>query len=299
MDAQTVSDVLKPLIVPAIGALLTVTARAIVKLVRRLRRRPAEPEPAADPGTADEAKHVVLPDWVQARLKATSPAEPQPEPPGLVARWLGRLPVLPRRANVWRGTAIGGLLVGFGVAGYFRTAADVVIGLVLTTPVFVALAFVPTDTGSGSSSSSSQSPSPWALGVIYSTMALTGVYSYLRATSSNRRLEATVPSGRDEPTRQDVFERELGILAADRWKVQSRGDFEAVLVRTKRPNHWLHLALTLVTFYLWAFVWIAKTRESRRNPQSEYRRLSVDTRGNWSLEPWPTEGADTAGLAAG
>jgi hypothetical protein len=56
------------------------------------------------------------------------------------------------------------------------------------------------------------------------------------------------------------------------------------VVRQKRPNHALHLALTFVTFYLWAFVWIAQTRSSRRNPQNEYRRILVDPRGHWSVE---------------
>lgn len=41
------------------------------------------------------------------------------------------------------------------------------------------------------------------------------------------------------------------------WRVESQTDFQAVLVRGQRPNHILHLILTLVTLGLWGFVWLA------------------------------------------
>jgi hypothetical protein len=40
------------------------------------------------------------------------------------------------------------------------------------------------------------------------------------------------------------------------WRVESQMDFQAVLVSGKPINHVLHLLLTLVTFGLWAIVWI-------------------------------------------
>src|SRR5215213_3933269 len=39
-------------------------------------------------------------------------------------------------------------------------------------------------------------------------------------------------------------------------RVDSRSDSEAVLVQGRRPNHVLHLLLTIVTFGVWLFVWI-------------------------------------------
>lgn len=60
------------------------------------------------------------------------------------------------------------------------------------------------------------------------------------------------------------------------WRVQSQGEFEVVLVKGKRPNHVLHLILTLVTFGLWLIIWIIlaiSMRESRNI-------ISVDEFGN-------------------
>jgi hypothetical protein len=136
----------------------------------------------------------------------------------------------------------------------------------------------------------------WVNGIVYANMALTGAYSYLRAVSSNRRLappvlDATGPAR--TPTREEVLSRELHILASQRWRVQSVSGFEAIVVRQKRPNHALHLALTIVTVYLWAFVWVAQTRSSRRNPRYEYRRVVVDAWGHWSVEDVPPAVADS------
>lgn len=39
-------------------------------------------------------------------------------------------------------------------------------------------------------------------------------------------------------------------------RVESRSDVDAVLVFGRRPNHTLHLILTLVTAGLWGLVWI-------------------------------------------
>lgn len=39
-------------------------------------------------------------------------------------------------------------------------------------------------------------------------------------------------------------------------RVESQSDYQAVVVRGRRPNHLLHLLLTIVTLGLWAIVWI-------------------------------------------
>jgi len=199
VDAEAVGHVVEPLIYPAIAAVLTVTARGIFELVRMLRRRIRPPEPDTGPPAPVVPEGVLLPEWVQRRLEAQQPAEPESvspraggpaappkgaagrAPPRLLSAQLDRLPTLPRRASVWKATVLGSFLVGFGIAGYFRTKADVLVGIVLTSPVFIAVAFVPTDT-TASESGESTGPS-WAYGVVYGTMAITGLYSYLRATS--------------------------------------------------------------------------------------------------------------------
>ena len=39
-------------------------------------------------------------------------------------------------------------------------------------------------------------------------------------------------------------------------RVESQGDFQAVLVRGRRPNHVLHLLLSIVTVGLWLIIWV-------------------------------------------
>lgn len=43
------------------------------------------------------------------------------------------------------------------------------------------------------------------------------------------------------------------------WRVESRSDHQAVMVKGHRPNHLLHFFLTLLTLGLWAVVWILLT----------------------------------------
>lgn len=40
-------------------------------------------------------------------------------------------------------------------------------------------------------------------------------------------------------------------------RVESQSDYQAILVRGKRPNHVLHLILTLITLGFWVVVWAA------------------------------------------
>lgn len=50
------------------------------------------------------------------------------------------------------------------------------------------------------------------------------------------------------------------------WRVESHTEAQAVLVSGQRPNHLLHLVLTLCTCGFWGFVWIVVAltiRESR------------------------------------
>lgn len=63
---------------------------------------------------------------------------------------------------------------------------------------------------------------------------------------------------------------------AQGYRVESQSDFFAVVVTGHRPNHILHLILTIVTFGVWGIVWIGLALfggEKRRS-------LTVDEYGN-------------------
>lgn len=60
------------------------------------------------------------------------------------------------------------------------------------------------------------------------------------------------------------------------WRVESQTDFQAVLVQGHRPNHLLHLILSVLTVGLWLIVWaiLAIIGGEKR------RVLRVDEAGN-------------------
>jgi hypothetical protein len=63
-------------------------------------------------------------------------------------------------------------------------------------------------------------------------------------------------------------------------RIESQGDFEAVVVHGKRVNHILHLILTVFTLGLWIFVWgglILFAGEKRE-------LVTVDGRGNTGVQ---------------
>jgi Na+-transporting NADH:ubiquinone oxidoreductase subunit NqrC len=62
------------------------------------------------------------------------------------------------------------------------------------------------------------------------------------------------------------------------WRVESRSDYQAVFSKGKRPNHILHLILTLVTVGLWGIVWIFLALTSHEKRQT----VSVDEYGQRS-----------------
>jgi hypothetical protein len=43
------------------------------------------------------------------------------------------------------------------------------------------------------------------------------------------------------------------------WRVESRSEHQAVMVKGHRPNHILHLILTIITLGVWAIVWLLLT----------------------------------------
>jgi hypothetical protein len=258
VNEDALSGVLALVVPPAVGALVTL---AVGGLAARL-RRPRDPDAPPRPGRVRR--------WVAA-----------------VSASFAGLPPPKRRPTPWKATLAGTLGVGFGVAAYFRTRADALIGLLLTTPAFVGVAFLP-DMSTG------DEPTPdspvWVDALLFSSMILNGLYANLRAGSANRRLDEALPSRLPRKTwdeRRDVLHRELRLLRNAGWVPESVGDLQATVSRVRRPNHLLHLALTLATFFLWAVVWLVLTLQARNRPVREYRLVSVDEFGDWSLEPLP------------
>jgi hypothetical protein len=68
----------------------------------------------------------------------------------------------------------------------------------------------------------------------------------------------TGPPGRksDEERKKILSDRIQRNILQGGSRVESQSDFQAVLVRGHRPNHVLHLLLTIFTLGLWAIVWI-------------------------------------------
>ena len=59
------------------------------------------------------------------------------------------------------------------------------------------------------------------------------------------------------------------------WRVESRGQYQAVVVKGSKPNHILHLILSIVTLGLWIPVWILLTITSKVKRDT----LTVDVDG--------------------
>ena len=60
--------------------------------------------------------------------------------------------------------------------------------------------------------------------------------------------------GPDE--RKEALGRAVHTQVAQGARVESQGDYQAILVTGHRPNHILHLILTVFTLGLWGFVWL-------------------------------------------
>lgn len=46
------------------------------------------------------------------------------------------------------------------------------------------------------------------------------------------------------------------------WRLESRSDTRAVLIRERKVNHRLHLLLTILTLGFWVFVWMVVAAHS-------------------------------------
>lgn len=82
-----------------------------------------------------------------------------------------------------------------------------------------------------------------------------------RGTAAARSLDDPVEPT-PSPPEKTPEERKLALTQAIQrqlwqgWRVESQADYQAVVVKGHRPNHILHLLLSLITLGLWFFVWI-------------------------------------------
>jgi len=199
---------------------------------------------------------------------------------------VGLLAPVPRRTSPWKAAVAGGLGFGIGLGCYFRTKTDTAVAVALMIPLIVALAMEP---------ESGDTPT-WELAVIYGMMAVMAVYSALRAVSSNRRREL-LPR-RSYAERRQILRDKLDTLEAESWRVESVGDYEAVIARIARPNHPLHAIIAVFTGGFWVPVWIVLTVLKRRRPRWAHQRLFVDCRGDIGRERVPAPAGAAQALKA-
>lgn len=61
---------------------------------------------------------------------------------------------------------------------------------------------------------------------------------------------------KSDAERKELLARAINAEVIRGARVESQGDFQAVLVRGKPVNHVLHLLLSLVTCAVWLLVWL-------------------------------------------
>jgi hypothetical protein len=70
------------------------------------------------------------------------------------------------------------------------------------------------------------------------------------------------------------------------WRVASRSDYDAVVVKGKRTNHVFHLILSVVTMGFWLPVWLIVAVLK----QEQKYLLTMDGHGNVSTQPAGADG---------
>jgi hypothetical protein len=64
------------------------------------------------------------------------------------------------------------------------------------------------------------------------------------------------PSSLSADERKAALDNALSVAAAKGYRVESRSDFQATIVKGHRPNHILHLILSIITLGFWLIVWL-------------------------------------------
>ena len=63
-------------------------------------------------------------------------------------------------------------------------------------------------------------------------------------------------SEKTETQRKSALANHVTPEVSKGWRIESQGDFQVVMVKGKRPNHLLHVILSVITAGLWIIVWI-------------------------------------------
>lgn len=89
--------------------------------------------------------------------------------------------------------------------------------------------------------------------------------------------------------RRDLLSQQVQREVAAGGRVESRGDYDAVIVRGQRVNHVLHLILSVLTLGLWLIVWVllAITGGEKRSviTVDEFGRTNVTGRSSVGFTP--------------
>ena len=81
---------------------------------------------------------------------------------------------------------------------------------------------------------------------------------------------------RTDQERKAILEKRIVFEVARGARLTYQGEFEAVFELGKRPNHILHLLLSIVTFGIWLLVWLIISMGSGVQSYT----LSIDKFGN-------------------
>lgn len=75
--------------------------------------------------------------------------------------------------------------------------------------------------------------------------------------SNELQQEPNPPQPITDAERSSFLAQRLGNWTTSGWRVESQTPYSATLVKGRRPNHLLHLVLSIITGGLWAiFVWL-------------------------------------------
>ncbi|MDE2815077.1 MAG: hypothetical protein OXK81_00040 [Chloroflexota bacterium] len=83
-------------------------------------------------------------------------------------------------------------------------------------------------------------------------------------------------SEKSETQRKSALANHIAQEVPKGWRVESQGDFQAVMVKGKRPNHLLHVILSVLTAGFWLIVWLCVVVFGGEKRQM----LTVDEFGN-------------------
>jgi hypothetical protein len=89
-------------------------------------------------------------------------------------------------------------------------------------------------------------------------------------------MEASGSGGLTDAQRKATLDERLRIEEAQGWRIESRSDTQATIVRGKHRNKTLYIILTICTAGIWGIVWFAQWITGGE----QHRTLTVDEYGS-------------------